>query len=386
VDKARPFCMAKRAVWEAYQRVKASQGAAGVDGQSIEELEQDLSNNLYQLWNRMSSGSYFPPPVLRVEIPKDGGAGTRPLGIPTVSDRIAQMVVKRYLEPILEEHFHESSYGDRPRRSAHDALSAARSRCWEYDWVLELDSRSLFDSIDWELMLRAVRHHTDCTWVLWYIERWLKAPVCMPEGTLMSRERGTPQGAVVSPILANLFLHDALDRWMTAHFPDIPFERYADDAIYHCHSEAQARSRKEALEARLAACKLELHPQKTKIVYCKDANRRGSYPEQAFDLLSLYVSAPKGEEPCGAAVHQFRAGSQRPSSQSDVPKGASLAVASSHRSRLGRYRAVGSACGTGVGPILREVLPVRASRGTAHAGSLPGALGATQVQATPGSQ
>lgn len=206
MDKAKPFCIAKREVWEAYKRVKANHGAAGVDGQSIAEFEQDLSNNLYRLWNRMSSGSYFPPPVRRVEIPKDDGAGVRPLGIPTVADRIAQMVVKRYLEPRLEVHFHEDSYGYRPRRSAHDALRVARQRCWEYDWVLDLDIKSYFDSIDWELMMRAVRHHTDCQWVLLYIERWLRAPVSMPDGTVVSREKGTPQGAVVSPVLANLFL------------------------------------------------------------------------------------------------------------------------------------------------------------------------------------
>ena len=287
MDKARPFCISKREVWEAYKRVKANQGAAGVDGQSIAAFEQDLSDNLYRIWNRMSSGSYLPPPVLRVEIPKDNGAGVRPLGIPTVSDRIAQMVVKRFLEPMLEEHFHGDSYGYRPGRSAHDALRVARQRCWKYDWVLDLDIKSYFDSIDWELMMRAVRHHTDCKWVLLYIERWLKAPVSMPDGTLASREKGTPQGAVVSPILSNLFLHYAFDRWMGKQFPDIPFERYADDAICHCRSEAQALLLREALEARLAACKLELHPQKTKIVYCKDANRRDNHPQQRFDFLGF---------------------------------------------------------------------------------------------------
>ena len=292
MDKARPFCISKREVWEAYKRVKANQGAAGVDGQSIEAFEQDLSNNLYRIWNRMSSGSYFPLPVLRVEIPKDNGAGVRPLGIPTVSDRIAQMVVTRYLEPKLEEHFHRDSYGYRPGRSAHDALRVARQRCWNYDWVLDLDIKSYFDSIDWELMMRAVRHHTDCAWVLLYIERWLKAPVGMPDGTLVSREKGTPQGAVVSPILSNLFLHYAFDFWMERQFPDIPFERYADDAICHCRSEAQARQLQEALEVRLAVCKLELHPDKTKIVYCKDANRRGHYIHQRFDFLG-YTFRPR---------------------------------------------------------------------------------------------
>ena len=291
MGRAKPFCIAKREVWEAYKRVKANQGAAGVDEVTIAEFEQRVKDNLYRIWNRMSSGSYVPPPVRRVDIPKGEGR-TRPLGIPTVSDRIAQMVVKRYLEPILEPVFHEDSYGYRPGRSAHQALSVARQRCWRSDWVLDLDIKGFFDNIDWDLLLRAVRRHTDCKWVLLYIERWLKAPVSMPDGTLMSREKGTPQGAVVSPILANLFLHYAFDRWMRENHPNIPFERYADDVICHCRSEAQVRSLREALEVRFAACKLELHPQKTKIVYCKDANRRGSYPDQRFDFLG-YTFRPR---------------------------------------------------------------------------------------------
>lgn len=291
MDKAKPFCIPKREVWEAYKRVKANHGAAGVDGQSIAEFEEDLSNNLYRLWNRLSSGSYFPPPVLRVDIPKGDGR-TRPLGIPTVTDRIAQMVVRRHLEPILEPVFHNDSYGYRPRRSAHHALSVTRQRCWKYDWVLDLDVKGFFDTIDWNLLMRAVRRHTDCKWVLMYVERWLQAPVRMPDGTLASREKGTPQGAVVSPILANLFLHYTFDRWMQEHYPELPFERYADDIVCHCRSEAQARALREVLEARFEACKLELHPQKTKIVYCKDANRRGKYPNQQFDFLG-YTFRPR---------------------------------------------------------------------------------------------
>jgi len=282
----KPFCISKREVWEAYKRVKTNGGAAGVDGQSIEGFDEDLRNNLYRIWNRMASGSYFPPPVRRVDIPKGDGR-QRPLGIPTVSDRIAQMVVKRYLEPILEPIFHENSYGYRTGRSAHHALSVARQRCWQRDWVLDLDIKGFFDNIDHELLMRAVRRHTDCRWVLLYIERWLKAPVSMPDGTLVSRESGTPQGAVISPLLANLFLHYAFDHWMKRNNPDIPFERYADDVICHCRSEEQALLLREALEARLAACKLELHPKKTKIVYCKDSNRRGSYPVQSFDFLGF---------------------------------------------------------------------------------------------------
>jgi RNA-directed DNA polymerase len=291
VDKAKPFCIAKREVWEAYKRVKANHGAAGVDGQSIAQFEERLSKNLYRIWNRMSSGSYYPPPVRRVDIPKGDGR-TRPLGIPTVSDRIAQMVVQRYLERILEPVFHEDSYGYRPGRSAHQALAVARQRCWRYDWVLDLDIKSFFDEIDPELLMRAVRRHTDCKWVLLYIARWLQAPVCMPDGTMVSQEKGTPQGAVVSPLLANLFLHYAFDRWMSRHHPGIPFERYADDVICHCRSEAQARLLRQTLEERFAVCKLQLHPQKTRIVYCQDANRRDRYPERQFDFLG-YTFRPR---------------------------------------------------------------------------------------------
>jgi group II intron reverse transcriptase/maturase len=240
----------------------------------------------------MCSGSYFPPPVRRVDIPKGDSGKTRPLGIPAVSDRIAQTVVKRYLEPILEPKFHPDSYGYRPGKSAHGALAVARQRCWQRDWVLDLDIESFFDRIDWELLMRAVRRHTDCKLVLLYLGRWLKAPVSMPDGTVVSRERGTPQGSVVSPVLANLFLHYAFDQWMQREHPDIPFERYADDAICHCRSEAQAQKLRYALELRFAECQLQLHPQKTKVVYCKDANRPGAYPESSFDFLG-YTFRPR---------------------------------------------------------------------------------------------
>ena len=291
MEKAKPFSISKREVWEAYKRVKANQGAAGVDGQSIAEFESDLSNNLYKLWNRLASGSYFPPPVRRVDIPKGDGR-TRPLGIPTVADRIAQMVVKRYLEPEVDKHFHPDSYGYRPGKSALDAVGQARERCWRYDWVLDLDIKGFFDNLDHELMMRAVRKHTDCPWVLLYIERWLKAPVQMPDGTLVDRDRGTPQGGVISPLLANLFLHYTFDVWMQHNHPDIPFERYADDAVCHCRTEAQAQRLRQELEQRFAACRLELHPQKTKIVYCKDDDRRGSYPQERFDFLG-YTFRPR---------------------------------------------------------------------------------------------
>jgi RNA-directed DNA polymerase len=291
LNKAKPFCISKRWVWEAYKRVKENGGAAGVDDQSIEEFDQDLENNLYKLWNRLSSGSYVPPPVKRVEISKRGG-GKRPLGIPTVSDRIAQGVVKGYLEPELEKHFHPDSYGYRPGKSALQAVGTARERCWRYAWVLDLDVRAFFDSVPHELLLRAVRKHTDCRWVLLYIERWLKAPVQMEGGTLQPREKGTPQGSVVSPLLANLFLHYTFDRWMAKYHPHIPFERFADDLLCHCDSENQARELKEMLERRFADCGLELHPTKTKIVYCKDDDRRGNYPNEKFDFLG-YAFRPR---------------------------------------------------------------------------------------------
>src|SRR5439155_3984175 len=243
VDEAKPFDIPKREVWEAFKRVKANQGAAGVDGQSIAEFEANLAGNLYKLWNRMSSGSHFPLPVRRVDIPKADG-GTRPLGIATVADRIAQEVVRRYLEPLLEPLFHPDSYGYRPGRSAIDAIRTARQRCWRYDWVLDIDIKGFFDSIDWVLLLKAVHKHTDCPWVLLYIERWLKAPAMRDDGMLVVRERGTPQGGVISPLLANLFLHYAFDVWLKRAFAGVPFERYADDIICHCRSEREADSQR----------------------------------------------------------------------------------------------------------------------------------------------
>jgi group II intron reverse transcriptase/maturase len=286
LSKAKPFSIAKQEVWGAYKRVKVNRGAAGIDRQTVEEFEKDLSNNLYKLWNRMSSGSYFPAPVRRVEIPKPDGR-KRPLGIPTVADRVAQMVVKQYLEPILEPHFHRDSYGYRPGKSALQAVGEARKRCWKYHWVLDLDIRSFFDTIDHKLLMRAVRKHTDCKWVLLYIERWLEAPVQMPDGTLEDRRKGIPQGGVISPLLANLFLHYALDKWMERHFPEIPFERYADDVICHCISEKQAKYLLDTIRCRLAECRLELNMQKTKIVFCKDSYRNGSYANESFDFLGF---------------------------------------------------------------------------------------------------
>ena len=284
---AKPFDIQKKLVWEAYLRVKAAGGAPGVDGQTIEELESDLKSNLYRIWNRMSSGTYFAPPVLRVAIPKRNG-GTRNLGIPTVSDRIArQTVVKMVLEPAVEPLFHSDSYGYRPGKSAVQAVGQARVRCWKFNWVLDLDIRSFFDSLDHELVLRAVKKYTASRWVILYIERWLKAPVQTQDGLLEPRTSGTPQGGVVSPLLANIFLHLAFDTWMKESFAGVPFERYADDVIVHCRTKQQAEAVLLAVQQRLARCRLELHPQKTKIVYCKDSNRTGDAGETKFDFLGF---------------------------------------------------------------------------------------------------
>jgi RNA-directed DNA polymerase len=285
VDVAKSFDIPKKLVWAAYLRVKSAGGAAGVDGQSIEAFESDLKSNLYRIWNRMSSGTYFPSPVLRVEIPKRDG-GKRALGIPTVSDRIAQTVVKMTLEPAVEPEFHVDSYGYRPRRSAVEAVGRARQRCWRFNWVLDLDIKAFFDSLDHGLLLRAVRKYTQSRWVLLYIERWLNAPVDA-DGVIEARRMGTPQGGVISPLLANIFLHLAFDTWMERTHPDVPFERYADDVLVHCATERHAQSVLEVVKKRLLQCKLNVHPEKTKIIYCRDSNRPAHGAVESFDFLGF---------------------------------------------------------------------------------------------------
>ena len=291
MDKAKPFNISKRVVFEAYKRVKANKGSAGVDGESIADFERNLKKNLYKIWNRMSSGSYFSPAVRLVKIAKKGG-GIRELGVPAVSDRIAQMVAKMYFEPDVDPFFHPDSYGYRPGKSAIEAVGMARKRCWRYRWSVDLDIKGFFDNIDHELLMRAVRKHTDSKWLLLYIERWLKAPVQAADGTLVSREKGSPQGSVISPLLANLFLHYAFDEWMRRNYESIPFERYADDIVVHCRSEKQAAWIKMVIEGRLQQCRLELHPDKTKIVFCKDSFREGNYPNEKFDFLG-YTFCPR---------------------------------------------------------------------------------------------
>lgn len=292
MSEAKPFSIAKKLVWEAYKRVKANRGAAGVDGESLEAFEKDLKGNLYRIWNRMSSGSYMAPPVRLVEIPKAGGK-TRPLGIPTVSDRIAQMVMKLTLEPAVDPMFHRDSYGYRPGKSALEAVGVARERCWRMGWVIDLDIRDFFGSLDHGLVMKALKRHADQKWIHLYAERWLKAPLQVKDGSLKPRTAGTPQGGVISPLLANLFMHYAFDQWMERECPCVPFERYADDALIHCVSQAQARAVLEAVRKRLKACGLELHPEKTKIVYCKDERRREKHEPCMFDFLG-YTFRPRG--------------------------------------------------------------------------------------------
>jgi RNA-directed DNA polymerase len=291
VGVAKPFEIPKKLVWEAYLRVKANDGGPGVDGQTVEDFEVNLKDNLYRIWNRMSSGSYFPPPVKLVVIPKSDGRERR-LGVPTVADRIAQNVVKSIVDPIVEQEFHCDSYGYRPGRSAHDAIGKARERCWRYDWVVDLDIRSFFDTLDHQLVMHAVRRYTRCRWVLLYVERWLKAPMQLEDGSLEERKSGTPQGGVISPVLANIFLHLAFDSWMAEVYPDVPFERYADDVVIHCRTEGRAQQVQHAVIQRLARCQLEVHPDKTKVVYCRDSNRRGRYPVVSFDFLG-YTFKPR---------------------------------------------------------------------------------------------
>ncbi|MDF2789912.1 MAG: RNA-directed polymerase [Neobacillus sp.] len=290
MHKTKPYEISKKIVYEAFLRVKANKGSAGIDEQSIEEFERNLKDNLYKVWNRMSSGCYFPPAVKAVEIPKKAG-GTRTLGIPTVADRIAQMTVKLYFEPMVEPIFHEDSYGYRPKKSAIQAIEITRKRCWKYNWVLEFDIKGLFDNIDHEFLMRAVEKHTDLEWVKLYIKRWLTAPFQTKEG-IQERTSGTPQGGVISPVLANLFLHYTFDKWMTINHLSNPFARYADDAVIHCKTKEEAKKVLKSLNERMNQCKLELHPSKTKIVYCKDADRKEEHDNIAFDFLG-YTFRPR---------------------------------------------------------------------------------------------
>jgi len=301
-QKSQPIT--KRQVWEAYKKVRANKGSAGVDRVSLKDYEANLEDNLYKLWNRMASGSYFPPPVLEVEISKKGGK-IRKLGIPTVGDRIAQMVVRDVLEPRVEPHFHRNSYGYRPGRKAHDAIDKARQQCWRNDWVIDLDIKGFFDNLDHRLLMRALEKHTGENWILMYIERWLKALIEKENGETRERDKGTPQGGVASPLLANLFLHYAFDKWMESEFPAVEFERYADDVVVHCKSLNQASLVLDKIRERLGKCGLELNMEKTKIVYCKDSNRKAKYRFTEFTFLGYTFRGRRARSPKGRRFKSF---------------------------------------------------------------------------------
>jgi len=304
-SSAKPFEISKWEVWQAYQKVKANKGAPGVDGVHLAAFETDLESNLYKIWNRMSSGSYFPPPVRAVEIPKPHGGGTRVLGVPTIADRIAQTVVAGRLQEKVEPIFHPDSYGYRPGRSPLDAVRTCRARCWKYDWVIDLDVQKFFDSVSWDLVVKAVAVHTDLPWVLLYVKRWLAAPIQLPDGALAQRDRGTPQGSAISPVLANLFLHYAFDAWMARNFPDVPFERFADDAVVHCTSQQHAEQVRAAIEDRMVEVGLRLHPDKTRIVYCQDANRRDAAEHTSFTFLGYTFRARRAHTKNGVVFTSF---------------------------------------------------------------------------------
>lgn len=311
MNNTKSFVISKQSVWRAYELVKANKGSHGIDGQSIEDFEKDLKKNLYKIWNRMSAGTYFPPAVRGCEIDKRDGT-KRLLGIPTVSDRIAQAVVKLYLEPITDPEFHDDSFGYRPKKSALQAVGLCKTRCHEYDWVLDLDIKGFFDNLDHDLVMRAVKKHTEESWVLLYIERWLKASMQLPDGTSVQRTKGTPQGGVISPLLANIFLHHAFDDWFEKRFPKLKFERYADDIVVHCQTHKETQFVKHTIRERLDLCKLELHPLKTKIIYCSDVFRDRSKfymaknpPAVSFDFLGFTFRRRSVKGPSGKIFDGF---------------------------------------------------------------------------------
>jgi group II intron reverse transcriptase/maturase len=340
----KPFAVSKREVWEAYLKVKANKGAPGVDEVTLAEFESGLKGNLYKIWNRMSSGSYFPPPVRAVEIPKPHGGGTRVLGVPSVADRIAQTVVAARLGAVVEPVFHPDSYGYRPGKSALDAVGRCRERCWKKNWVIDLDVEKFFDSVPWDLIVKAVERHRPPPWVVLYVKRWLAAPLALPDGTLQERDRGTPQGSAVSPVLANLFMHYAFDTWLAREFPVVEFERYADDAVVHCVTLRQAEQVLAAIAARMEQVGLRLHPAKTRIVYCKDAGRRGSHEHTSFTFLGFTFRARMASGRNGGKFASFQ-----PAASKDALKKMSAQVRSWRLHRRTRHT---------LGDLAREINPV----------------------------
>lgn len=309
MTESKAFAISKLLVWQAYLQIKKNGGAAGVDGKSLKSFDENRNENLYKIWNRLSSGSYFPPPVKGVSIPKKSG-GERVLGIPTVSDRIAQMAIKKVLEPILEPIFDKDSYGYRPGKSAHDAIRVTRERCWKKAWVLEFDIKGLFDNIPHDLLLKSLKHHTNSKYIILYVERWLTAPMSK-DGEIIERTKGTPQGGVISPLLANLYLHYCFDHWMRRKYPGIEFCRYADDGLLHCNSYEEANTLLQKLSTRFKECGLEMHPTKTKIVYCKTGKRKENYENISFDFLGFTFKPRQARDKLGEKFMTFSPGVSR---------------------------------------------------------------------------
>ncbi len=304
MEETKPFKISKQIVKISFERVRANKGTYGIDEQSITDFEINLKDNLYKIWNRMSSGTYFPKPVKAVAIPKKNG-GTRILGIPTVEDRVAQMVAKIYFEPNVEKIFYEDSCGYRPNKSAIQAVGVLRERCWRKDWVVDFDIKGLFDNIRHDYLIEMVKRHTNEQWIILYIERWLKTPFKMQDGTIVERPAGTPQGGVISPVLANLFMHYVFDDFMSKKFPNIPWVRYADDGVLNCVSIKQAKYIIKVLDKRFKLFGLELNLDKTKIVYCKDEDRQGDYENTSFDFLGYTFKTRGAKNKYGRLFRNF---------------------------------------------------------------------------------
>ena len=295
VHVARTVPIEFKQVVDAYQKVKRGGKAAGIDGESWKDFDKKLQDNLYVIWNRLASGSYYPSAVREVEILKKDGK-PRKLGIPTLRDRIAQEVVRKYMEQHIDQHFHTNSYGYRPLKSAKQAIEAVRKNCKERDWVIDLDISKFFDEIRHELMLKAVEHLIEEKWVSMYVKRWLEMKIVNKAGEERARGGiGTPQGGVISPLLANLYLHYALDKWLEKNHSENDFVRYADDMVIHCKSKEEAESLLQAIKARLSAVALRLNEQKTRIVYCKDYRRTESHKEEQFGFLGFSYRARKSQ-------------------------------------------------------------------------------------------
>ena len=377
--KDKPFVIPKSMVWEAYRRVAANKGAPGVDGQALDEFEADLRDNLYRIWNRMSSGSYFPPPVRAVEIPKPHGGGVRVLGVPTISDRIAQTVVAMQLEPLVEPRFHPDSYGYRPGKSALEAIGTCRRRCWEFDWIIDLDVQKFFDTVPWDLVVKAVRAVTDCSWVLLYVKRWLAAPLQHPDGTLVERDKGTPQGSAVSPVLANLFMHYAFDAWIARNFPGCPFERYADDAVVHCKTRRQAEDVLAGIATRMERGGASASSRQDEDRLLQGQQPSGRARAHLVLLPRVCLPATGGTSKGRRVLHVVLAGDQSRGAQGQGRRSPQPADPSAHGPVVRRSGEMAEPHHRRVDELLRPVLPVGDLSAPAAHQHLPEALGWKEI-------